>query len=448
MRNQYDVVIIGGGPGGVTTALSCRGIYPDKNVLLIRREEKPMIPCGIPYTLNTLNSVEENILPDAPLINKKVDILVDTVTEVGDHILKVEGGDEIKWSKLVIATGSSPVILPIEGKDLGNVFTVPKNAEKIKEIKGAIENANDIVVIGGGFIGVEVTDELLKKGKSVTLIEKESYLVSASMDEEFGEEIKNTLVERGANVICNATVKALKGENKVNSVLLETGKEIKADVVIMAAGYRPNLKIAEMLNIEYHPTYGIITDDFQRTSKTDIFAVGDVAAKRHFLSGKYSLLMLASTAMSQGRIVGSNLFDIKAIKGVGGFLGTFSTKIGNTAFAATGITEKQAKQIGIEYVVGYNEAIDRHPGKLPGAHKQKMKLIFSKYGHVLIGAQVSGGDSIGEMINLLTLMIQNRMTDAYIKTTQIGTHPLLTASPIAYPLINATVDAILKRHEG
>jgi len=127
-----------------------------------------------------------------------------------------------------------------------------------------------------------------------------------------------------------------------------------------------------------------------------------------------------------------------------GALGTFSTRIGNTAFGVSGLTEAKAKSIGIDYVVGISETANRPPGKLPGATKIYIKLIYARYSHVLLGAQVKGGESVGELINMYSVVIQNRMTDMEIDALQIGTHPLLTSSPIAYSVVNATVDAILK----
>jgi len=163
-----------------------------------------------------------------------------------------------------------------------------------------------------------------------------------------------------------------------------------------------------------------------------------------FFTGEFSNIMLASTAMAEGRLVGSNLYSIKTIRQYPGVLGTFSTKIGNIAFAVSGITEKRAKARSLDYTVGIAKAVDRHPAMLPDASEITVKLIFSTYSHTLMGAQIMGGNSVGEMINIMSVMILNKMTDIDIYNLQIGTHPLLTASPIAYPIINATVDAIKK----
>ncbi len=441
---NYDIVIIGGGPGGVTTALSARNTYTDKRILLIRREKTPMIPCGIPYVLHSLESIEQNILPDAPLKKNGIDVMIDEVVSIGDHSLTTGQGTVIGWDKLVLATGSVPAVPPIPGVDKRGVFPVSKDAAEISALRSAVDEGSEVVVIGGGFIGIEVSDELLRAGMEVHLVEREQALLPSTMDPEFGQEVEALLKARGARVLTGTSVDELLGDERVTGVRLGDGTEVPADLVIVSVGYAPETKVAQEAGLDVDPRYGIVVDEYMRTSRRDVFAVGDCAAKRHFLMGDYSPIMLASTAMAQGRLVGSNLFDIKVVKGFGGVIGTFSTKIGDTAFAATGLTEAQANALGIEYVVGVNESVDRHPGRLPGAARQKVKLLYSRHSHVLLGAQLRGGDSVGELVNMLALMVQNHMTDMETNTIQIGTHPLLTASPIAYPVINATVDAILK----
>ena len=157
--------------------------------------------------------------------------------------------------------------------------------------------------------------------------------------------------------------------------------------------------------------------------------------------------MLASTAMSEGRLVGTNLFEIKAIRKFIGVLGSFSTKIGQTAFGTSGLTEENAQKMKLDYVTGEAATVDRHPGKLPGASKVHLKLVFARHSHTILGAQMTGGDSVGELVNLFSVMILNRMTDMDIDNLQIGTHPMLTASPVVYPVIAATVEAIKKWYE-
>jgi len=444
MKRKYSVVIIGGGPGGVTAALSARNTYPDKQVLLIRKEKITLIPCGIPYVLHSLEKVEDDILPDKLLENNNVDLEVNEVIDIKGNFIELRNGEQIEYERLILAVGSKPFVPPIAGMDKDGIYFIKKDIDYLKELKDRVEQSENIVIIGGGFIGVEVADELLKKGKNVVIVEMLSSLLPFSMDPEFGNMVREILEERGAKVITGIGVKEILGGRKVEFITLHDDTKYPADLVIVATGYRPNLDLAKKIGVKIDPRFGIITDEYMKTSVDGILAVGDCVAKRHFLTGEYSKLMLASSAMAQGRLAGSNLFEFKVIKEFAGTLGTFSTKIGDTAFASVGVTETQAKSLGIDYIVGINETVDRHPGKLHGASKIYMKLIFSKYSHLLLGAQIKGGDSVGELINMLSVMIQKKMTDIEIDTLQIGTHPLLTPSPIAYPVINATVNAIMK----
>ena len=449
MAKKYDVVIIGGGPAGVTTALSARNTYPTKTICIIRKETLTPIPCGIPYVMHSLSSVTDNVLPDSLLQKNKIDLFIDEVLDFrNEKTLVLKSGEEVQFEKLVLATGSTPIVPPIQGIEKDGIFYVKKDLDYLEKLKQKVHEARRILIIGAGFIGIEFADELNRAGKEVVIIERLPYVLSLSIDADIAEIFEKHIQSLGIQLVTGAAVQEIYGEKKAEGVRLENGQTYPADLILIAVGYKPNTQLAQKLGLEYHEKYGIIVDEYLRTSIRDIFAVGDCAAKRNWFTGEYTSVMLASTAMAQGRLVGSNLFEIKVIKGFPGTLGTFSTKVGDLALGVTGLTEKQAQAMGIQYVIGFHESVDRHPGKLPGAKPVKVKLLFSRYSHFLLGAQVLGGDSVGELINMLSVMVQNRMTDMEIDTLQIGTHPLLTASPIAYPVINATVDAILKWYTG
>jgi NADH oxidase (H2O2-forming) len=439
---EFDIVVIGGGPAGFATAMSARKTYPDTTIALIRKEEIALIPCGIPYTMNRLETVDDDILPDAPLKAAGIEIIIDTVVDRDGRRLRCAGGEEIRFERLVVATGSVPMVPPIRGLQKRGVFTVIKEINALRTLKDAAEQANDIVVIGGGYVGVEFADELLAKGKRVTIVDRLDHLLPQSLDPEFSAFIETAIVDRGGRLRLGTSVTDIEGGEQVEAVLLDNGQRLPCDLVIMAVGFKPNHSIGAQLGIEVSPRHGIKVDEYMRTSSPGIFAVGDCAEQHNCYTGENWPIMLASTAMAQGRLAGSNLYSIKVVKTFRGVLGTFSSKIGHTAVGVSGLTEAQAQRMGLDFVVGRARVSDRHPGTLDDASTIEIKLLFSRFCHTVLGGQIKGGDSVGEMANILAVMIQNEMTDMEIDTLQIGTHPLLTSSPVVYPIISATVDAI------
>jgi NADH oxidase (H2O2-forming) len=437
----YDILIIGGGPAGVTCALSAKNTYPQKSIAIIRKENQPMIPCGIPYIIQTLNDIMDNILPDMPLKNNKIDIIIEEVVERKENTIKLSNSEEITFEKLVIAVGAKVIKPKIDGIEKEGVFLVKKEKDYLQKMKLEILKSKKIIVLGAGYIGVEITDELVKAGKDVTLIEMMDSILP-TMDKEFGEKAREIIEKSGGKILTGKTITKITGDKKIEGVLLNDGTSLDAECLISACGYKPDDKINSIFNVNYEKGKGIIVDEYLKTNEKNIFAIGDCAQKNDFLTNGNTNTLLASTAMMEGRLTGSNLYSIKAIRKFKGVLGTFSTKISNTAFAVSGLTEIQAKKHDIDYTIGMAKSIDRHPGKLPNASEISVKLIFSTYSHVLLGGEIMGGDSIGEMINMISSLILNKMTDMDINNLQIGTHPLLTSSPIGYPVLNATTDAI------
>lgn len=444
---KYDVVIIGGGPAGVTCALSTHNTYPDKSIAIVRKERISLVPCGIPYIMHSLDSVDDDILPDKLIEQAGADLIVDEVVDREGKTLKLKSGKQIGYDKLVFAVGSNPVKPPIKGIEKKGVFVVKKDRDYLDEMKNFARNSENIVIIGGGYIGVEMADELLKAGKKVTLVEMLASLLPTTMDPEFGSRAQQILEEEKADILIGRRVDSITGNDRVSGVILDDEQEIPAEMVIVSVGAKPNLSLASKIGLAVHPQHGIWVNDYLRTFEKDTFAIGDCAAKYDFFTGEFSNIMLASTAMAEGRLVGSNLFEIKVMRKFLGVLGSFSTKIGHVAFGASGLTEQKAKEMNMDYMVGQSTTIDRHPGKLPGASQLYIKMVFSRFSHTLLGAQMYGGDSVGELVNMFSVMILNKMTDMDIDNLQIGTHPLLSASPIAYPVINASVDAIKKWYE-
>jgi NADPH-dependent 2,4-dienoyl-CoA reductase/sulfur reductase-like enzyme len=444
---ETDVLVIGGSAGGILAALSAKKTYKDKKVTVVRMGERVMVPCGIPYIFGTLKDTSKNVIADTMLTNAGIDIIIDEVVSIDRENKKVNAkkSGEISYKKLILATGSLPIVPTfIPGHDLENVLTIKKDEEYLKFVQQKINEAQDVVVIGGGFIGVEMAEQVQLLGKNVTIIEVADKLLWQAFDHEYSDMAEATLKEHGITIKTNTKVTKLVGDTKVKEVELDTGEKIKADVVILAMGVKPNTKLAEAAGIKLNEKGAIIVDEYMRTNDPDIFAVGDCAEKKCFFTRKNVPILLASTAANEAKIAGVNVFQLRLVRENKGTISAFSTKIYNTAFAAAGLTETQAKAEGFDIVIGEFSTMDKHPGTLPNAKSVKIKLIFSRYSGVILGAQIAGGENVGEMINILSLAIQKGTTASELNTFQVATHPLLTSSPVSYPINSAALDAMSK----
>lgn len=445
---KTDVLVIGSSAAGLVAATTGKRIYADKKVMVITQQEKTLIPCGIPYVFGSVGSTDNNILPAEKMFKSNdIELIYDDVLFIDRKNKSVKLGSEeiVEYQKLVLGTGSIPIEpFWLKGYDLENVFTVPKNKVYLDEMHSKIANCKKIVTIGAGFIGVEISDELVKAGKEVTLVEKLPHILGLAFDEDISIKVESLLKERNVNILSGVGVKEIVGTEKVEGVLLEDGKMIDADAVVLAMGYKPNSLLADNAGLTISDKGFIKVDEYMRTEDSDIFAVGDCAEKRDFVTRKPSPIMLASTACAEARIAGMNLFKLSAIKTFSGTISIFATAIGNTGFGVAGLTETIARQEGFDIVTGVFEGIDRHPGTLEDTHAQFVKLIVGKESGVILGGEVSGGLSIGELTNTIGIIIQNRMSINSLLTAQIGTHPLLTASPAGYPLIKAAENASSK----
>ncbi|HUX58217.1 MAG TPA: FAD-dependent oxidoreductase [Bacteroidales bacterium] len=436
-----DVLIIGGSAAGMVAALTGKSSWPDKNFILVKMQKEMMVPCGIPYIFGTLDSSTQNIMPVDNMLGKAgIESLVDEVVKINKEAKTAElaSGEVIQYEKLVIATGSSPVKPKwLKGGEKENVFVIPKNKTYLDEMKTKLASLKKVVVIGAGFIGVEFSDELIKHGHEVVLVEKQPDILSLAFDVELSKRIEDILVQRGVKIITGNGIQEILGDKKVEAVKLENGEIADVDAVILSVGYKPNTKLAKESDIYVDESGFIAVDEYMRTHVKNVFAVGDCAQKRDFITRSRVATMLASTACAEARIAGMNLFNLNVVKTFSGTIAIYSTALGNTGFGTAGVTEARAKEEGIDVITGTFEGIDRHPGNLPDTHKQLVKLIAAHNSGVIIGGEVIAGLSTGELTNVIGLAIQNRMSINSLLTSQIGTHPCLTASPAGYPLIKA-----------
>jgi len=441
---QTDVLILGG-LSGITAGVSCRRHYPDKKIVLVRKEGTVLIPCGIPYIYGTVGGPQNNVVPDGLLEKNGIELIRGEVVSV-DRVNKeavLKDGQKISYDRLVFATGSLPMVPPIPGVDKRNVFPVKKDFNYLDGVLDCMKHVKDLVIIGGGFIGVEFADEC-RKGRdiNVTVVEALPHCLQMAMDDEFCTEAEERLNDAGITLRVNSKVERILGDDSVTGVRLEDGQELKADIVILGIGAVPNTGLAKDAGIELGFRNSIKVDNYMRTwTDPDIFACGDCAEKQSFFTGLPIGVMLASIATSEARIAGANIFS--PVHQHCGAISVFSTMINGRAFAVAGLTERNARKNGMNIVIGTAEAPDTHPAGMPNSNMTKVKLIFAKETGVILGGSVSGGRSAGEMINVLSACIIHRMTADDIVKFQMGTHPALTSSPIAYPIVNAACRASL-----
>jgi len=442
---KADILIVGGSATGITVGISARRYYPDAKIVLIRKEKQVLIPCGIPYIFGTLGSTDRNLIPDSVLEKNNVELIIDEVVSIDKDRRTVEtsGGRLFAYEKMVLATGSLPRVPPIPGVELDNVFAIWKNVEYLQKLQNALAKAKDLVIIGGGFIGLEFADECKKRGiANVTVIELLPHCLLLACDEEICVRVEKKLSERGINILVDRKVVSIVGNTRVDYVESDDGRKTKADVVILGIGVVPNVKLALDSGLEVDEKKGIYVDEFMRTSNENIFAAGDCTRKRCFFTGRPTFLRLASIGTMEARVVGANLFRLRQRSECP--IGVFGTVIGDLAIGSAGMTEREAREAGFEVITGEAEAPDKHPASIPGTRNLAVKLVFEKDTRILLGGQVYGSMTAGKVANFIGALIQKRMRADEIVTFQVGTHPMLTASPVSHQVENAAEIALTK----
>ncbi len=445
---KTDILIIGGGPAGIVAAVTARKNYPTKTINLIRKEVKSIIPCGIPYIFNRLNSVEQNLMPDHLLLDNEVNLVIGEVEEIkhGEKQVILKNKDTFNYDKLILALGSVPHLIPIPGIEKEGVWLVKKDYDYLVKLRREVWQSKNIIIIGGGFIGVEFAEELSDiKDLNISIVEQLDHCLITNFDEEFAIAAEEKLKNKGVKIFTNTTIKEIGGRHKIEYVQLDNGEKLPADMIILSTGGQPNIDLAKKAGIKTEEKGGIRVDAYLRTNIPDIFAVGDCAQTKDFIIGENIPVMLASVATTEARIAANNLYQIKLLREKKGTIGVFSTFIDGLALGVAGLTEARTKKIGIDYLIGEAEAPNRHPASLPGMGKIKVKLIFARSSqNLLLGGEIMGPESVGEMLNILSMAIQQKTSLFDFNTWQIATHPLLTSAPTVYSLIAAAQNAMLK----
>lgn len=442
---EFDIVVIGASAAGVTAAITARRHYPDKSILLIRKEELVPIPCGIPYAFGVVGTPDKNLIPaDAILSKNSIEGAIDEAVDIdrGNQRITTASGETFGYRKLVLATGSEPMVPPIPGTDKDHVFSIKKDVPYLQKAIDGLQNAKNLCIIGGGFIGVEIAEECRRSHPdlNISIVEMLPHCLQLVYDEDFSVRAEEILQKQNISLVLGDGVDSIQGNGSVEGLKLRSGKTLDADVVILGIGAVANITLAQKAGLKIGDSRGIAVNRYMQTSDSNIFACGDCTEKVSFFDGSPSGLKLASIASMEARVAAANLFHTRrANRGV---IGVYSTVLSDCAFAAAGLTRAQALEKGYDIVEGQAESVNRHPGCMPGGDSMKVKLLFEAGTQILIGGQVMGAKSGGEVINTISACIHQRMTADDIATFQTGTHPALTASPIAYQLVNAAEMAI------
>lgn len=411
------VVIIGGVAGGASCAARLRRLDEKAEILMVDRGPYVSFAnCGLPYHVGGVIEKESSLLvADEQMFRERFRIDVRTrceataiSTENKTVVLKnVETGDVSteSYDKLVLSPGAAPIRPPLPGIDLPGIFTVRTvpDARDIRAWIGA-KNAKRAVVVGGGFIGLEMAENLIHRGLDVTVVEMLDQ-VMPPLDPEIARLVEHHLEKNGVKLALGDGVAGFqKSGSGALEVLTKSGASHTADIVILAIGVRPETSLAKLAGLELGERGGIRVDEHMRTSDPDILAVGDAVETRDFVTGQWTLIPLAGPANRQGRIAA----DVIAGRDsrYRGTQGTAICGVFGLAVASTGASEKLLVRLGEKDFEKIYINPRSHAGYYPGAKMLSMKVIFRRSDGRLLGAQAAGEDGVDKRIDAIAMAIQ------------------------------------------
>ncbi len=413
------IVVVGGVAGGATAIARLRRLDENAEIILLERGEYVSFAnCGLPYYIGGVIRSREALFvstPEAIMAKYHVDVRVQSEVTAIDRDKKTvsvrnlkTGKDyELAYDHLLLSTGSSPIKPPVEGFDAENVFTLWNIPDTDRVYRYIQENhVRRATVIGGGFIGLEMAENLVHRGIAVTVVEKADQ-VMAPMDRDMAQLVHNHLREKGVELIVENGVSKIEHTDRRSTVVLEDERRIAADMVILSIGIRANSELAKATGLALNPRGGVIVDAYMRTSDPSIYAVGDIIEVEDFVLGHRTMVPLAGPANKQGRIAADNMIggEKEAFKGT---QGTSIAKIFDLTVAATGVNEKTLQREGKAYGRDYRITLihsNSHAGYYPNAATMTIKLIFGMDGRVL-GAQIIGYDGVDKRIDVIATAIR------------------------------------------
>ncbi|ABO08810.1 FAD-dependent oxidoreductase [Pyrobaculum calidifontis] len=426
------IVVVGGGAAGATAAAKAKRVNPGAEVVLV--EAGPYVthaPCAVPYAI--AQAARLYIYTAEQFAREKgVVVYTNTKAEVGEGgRLRLSGAvsGALEWDAMIIATGASPRVPQVEGVELEGVQVVRHPAEA-EAIKKALQPARRVVVVGGGYIGLEMAEVLLAGGKDVVLLESGRWILNKMLDEDMARLVEQYIAARGGQLRLGETLTRIVGRGRVERVET-TGGSVETDAVVLATGVRPNVELAKALGARLGETGAVWTDEFLETSVPGVYAAGDVAEVVHKVTGRRTWMPLAPYANKMGYVAGYNAGAGEKRVRFPPVVGAAVTKFFDMYIGKAGLGEAEARQYGI----GATSAVVKTSDKaafMPDAREIYVKAVASR--GVLIGVEVVGfSPYVAAVVDFAAQLIGRPVEEVILAEYSYMPH----TGPVWHPLVSA-----------
>ena len=411
------IVIVGCTHAGTAAVVNLKELHPESEITIYEKNDNlSFLSCGIALNVGGVIKETKNLFYNSPENLAKMGVVTNMKHEVlnidfENKTLKVKNllnNEEFEdnYDKLVLTLGSWPIVPKFEGGDLDNILLC-KNHDHAIEIIEKSKNAKNVVIIGAGYIGVELVEAFEMQGKNVTLIDAEERIMAKYLDKEFTDIAEKEFVDRGVNLVLGEKVSKFEGENgKVTKVVTNNGS-YEGDLVVLCIGFAPNTKLVQG-KLDTLPNGAIIIDEYMRTSKEDVFAAGDCCVVKYNPAHDTRYIPLATNAVRMGTLVARNIVE-PTLKYMG-TQGTSGIKIYEKCIASTGLTEEVAKATTKMNVASVELTDNYRPEFMPTYLPATIKLVFDKDTRRIIGGQIISDIDLTQFMNTLSVVIQNEMT--------------------------------------
>jgi CoA-disulfide reductase len=448
------VVIVGGVAGGASAAARLRRLNEDAEIVLFEKGEYiSFANCGLPYYIGEVIREKDKLVVQTPEKMKErfnIDVRVNSeiirvladqkLVEVYDHSSGKKYSES--YDKLILSPGAEPVKPNIPGMDCPRVFTL-RNIPDTYRIKDFVDERKPkrAVVVGAGFIGLEVAENLHARGVKVTVVELADHVIGP-LDYEMAAIVHQHMKAMDVEFYLKDGVKALTHGNSHTEVELSSGKKLKTDMIIMGIGVRPESRLAMEAGLQLGKTGGILVDEYMRTSQSDIYAVGDAVEVRDYISGNPVLIPLAGPANKQGRIAANNICGLE--EKYEGTQGTSIVKVFDITVALTGNNDRILTRNGIAFEKSFTHSAS-HAGYYPGAIPMSIKLLFAKDDGKVLGAQIVGYDGVDKRIDVIATAIRAGMTVYDLEKLELAYAPPYSSAKDPVNIAGYTAANVLKK---